>query len=60
MMLEIEDAKTDVFQEVSYHYIQKKAVSNLVVKKSPDTLSDEEPPPCMSRGPKLLQGAETD
>ena len=39
---------------------RKRAVSSLVVRKSPDTLSDEEPPPCMSRGPKLLQGAETD
>ena len=48
------------FKKFTYHHIQRKAVSNIMVKKSPDTLSDEEPPPCMSRWPKLLQVAETD
>jgi len=43
------------FKKFTHHHIQRKAVSNRVVKKPSDTLPDEEPPPYMSRWPKPLE-----
>ena len=39
---------------------EKGCLKKELLKKPANTLSNEDPPPCMSRGPKLLQGAETD